>query len=510
MSAPNSPQKSKLSPKNKISKSPSPKSPKIGSRLFNESPSINRFQINRTKNRMSNSKKTREDMRILFHETDQFESFHLKTSFNIPIEITPNRPIIAMNSKIKTKSKDLSQSSISNLPEKIYFSLNLEKPQTNEQEIYIEKVQNETVTNKIQQKDEKEELKEYINEEEKPKNDEIIQEKTSNKNANQIKENNELNEVNEKKLNLIDQKESNEKNENDSNINSDYDEENEHEIKLNLFSDDDYDFSEEDFNDHQKEDFNHQEKNFNDQKEDFNDQKEDFNHQKELILKNGNSDLFNIEELVNENNENNVNINNDTSIKINIIEKVSFIETNFENFTISNLEPFKNNFEPELIQNHLKFDKSSIRYNVQKNGGNINGVLRFSIQWNDTDEWDQNDLDAHCIEPNGNIIMYNNKASPFSRGILDIDVTDPEPNKPACENITWPSLKKMKRGVYRFLVHNYEYRNGHSGFRAEIQMKDEIFSYDYRKTLKNKENVIVAEVTLVKNQFYIKHFLDYY
>ena len=84
----------------------------------------------------------------------------------------------------------------------------------------------------------------------------------------------------------------------------------------------------------------------------------------------------------------------------------------------------------------------SIKENVKNAGGNVSGVLRFSIQWNDIDR-DMNDLDAHCLEPNRFHINFSAKKSPYTNGALDIDIINPSPNKPAVENIIYPNKESM-------------------------------------------------------------------
>lgn len=65
----------------------------------------------------------------------------------------------------------------------------------------------------------------------------------------------------------------------------------------------------------------------------------------------------------------------------------------------------------------------------------------------------------------------------------------------------------MESGQYKFFVHQYSYRNGHSGFRAEIEFDNQIFYYDYRETLPPKTTVDVAYVTLQNGTFSIQHCL---
>ena len=105
---------------------------------------------------------------------------------------------------------------------------------------------------------------------------------------------------------------------------------------------------------------------------------------------------------------------------------------------------------------------SDMKQNVKAAGGNVDGVLRFSIQWNE-DKHDNYDLDAHCVEQNG---------------------------------------------TYRFFVHQYSGAVRH-GFRTEIEFNGEIYSFDYNNPMRTGENVQVAEVTLDENgNFSIKEKLS--
>lgn len=152
--------------------------------------------------------------------------------------------------------------------------------------------------------------------------------------------------------------------------------------------------------------------------------------------------------------------------------------------------------------------KSQIKEAVKSQGGKIDGVLRFSIMWAQ-DDIDNSDLDAHCHQPNGNLIYFSNKRDYNTGGNLDIDITNPKAHKShykkdVVENITFPQLSQMVDGKYVFLVHQFS-ANGSQGFKAEIEFNGETYTYSYDKPLTYKSKVIVAEVTLKDGVFSIEH-----
>lgn len=151
---------------------------------------------------------------------------------------------------------------------------------------------------------------------------------------------------------------------------------------------------------------------------------------------------------------------------------------------------------------------SDIRENVKAAGGDVEGDLRFSIQWNE-DGNDNCDLDAHCVEASGYEIYFRTAKKPSvspAKGQLDVDIVRPG-GKVAVENITWPSRKNMTPGTYVFGVHQYS-GIARKGFRAEIEFDGTIYSFDYSKSMRTGEIVRVADVILDRDgKFTIKELL---
>lgn len=156
---------------------------------------------------------------------------------------------------------------------------------------------------------------------------------------------------------------------------------------------------------------------------------------------------------------------------------------------------------------------SDIRERVKSAGGNVDGVLRFSIQWNDTGTYSPNDLDAHCEvrDVAGRLmdhIFFARMQGPRTRGFLDVDNRYPDKGVPAVENIAWPAKEYMIPGEYKFYVHQYCNRGGKDGFRAEIEINGEIHSFNYNQEVRQNQSIPVATVSIDKNgNFIIKEHL---
>jgi len=146
---------------------------------------------------------------------------------------------------------------------------------------------------------------------------------------------------------------------------------------------------------------------------------------------------------------------------------------------------------------------SEIKENVKEKGGKVDGVLRFSIMWNETGK-DNSDLDAWCVEPNNIKIGYD---TPYrkdrgnmltsSSGNLDVDIINPS-GKLAVENIAHHTKSKLQAGKYRYYVNGFNPSNS-QGFKAEIEIEGDVYQYNYNKPVGYKEIIDVATIIVGKN-----------
>lgn len=188
-----------------------------------------------------------------------------------------------------------------------------------------------------------------------------------------------------------------------------------------------------------------------------------------------------------------------------ILPNSNSIEALVENKHISNFVSLvapQNPEAPNMLKWNNNFSWSyngevtdSMKTRVKAAGGKVDGILRFSIQWNEEGRDSNNDLDAHCKCPSGHI-SYSNK-----QNRLDVDIISPG-ERTAVENITWPTMDHLKDGQYYFYVNNYSGKNSR-GFRAQIEFNGELFEYDNPKSVTS--DVAVATVTIKNGKFTIAH-----
>lgn len=194
----------------------------------------------------------------------------------------------------------------------------------------------------------------------------------------------------------------------------------------------------------------------------------------------------------------------------------AFVENRFENnlvcLTTANVKDskpiFKWNNNYSWTYNGNLTGKSQIREAVKAAGGNVDGILTCRLAWNDEKQNDGSDLDLWCVQPNKEKIGFNtgfrkDSGNRFSScgGQLDVDDRGYSSNIHV-ENIYFKDQSRLKDGEYKFYVHQYSSRNS-KGFKAEIEVAGNTYSYQYNNPVKGSINL--ATVKVKNGQFDVVH-----
>ena len=144
--------------------------------------------------------------------------------------------------------------------------------------------------------------------------------------------------------------------------------------------------------------------------------------------------------------------------------------TNSKNENI--LTPFKwdNNFAWSYIESDTA---DSIVKRVKEAGGVVDGDVRFSLSWDNSD-----DLDLSFENNYYQKIYFGDKRTLGGR--LDIDANFSEIVENPVENIYWSDINHLKDGEYRVSVNNYMLRSERNqGFKLQMEVLGEITTYSY-------------------------------
>ena len=148
----------------------------------------------------------------------------------------------------------------------------------------------------------------------------------------------------------------------------------------------------------------------------------------------------------------------------------------------------------------------SIKDRVKSAGGNVEGDLRVSLAWTNPD-----DLDISCVEPDGNEIYYAKKISTNTRGCLDIDMNayGKKDDFNPVENIFWESRQTMKKGKYKFIVHNFNKRsNERLGFSISTEFDGKIQTYTSTAAVSNRQKIQAIDIKFDGKDFKISNVWD--
>ena len=172
---------------------------------------------------------------------------------------------------------------------------------------------------------------------------------------------------------------------------------------------------------------------------------------------------------------------------------------------------------------------SDITQRVQNAGGRIDGVLRFSHSWNYEGMRNGSLMDLHVFMPGSNQkveykngkeihdnygnnerVGWNHRQHLPSGGVQDVDYTSIAPvGYIPVENTTFPSIEKLKEGIYTFKIHNWNFRNPTTGgFKAEIAFDGQVYRFIRREPLQHKEWITLAKLELKNGHFEIIEMME--
>jgi hypothetical protein len=152
---------------------------------------------------------------------------------------------------------------------------------------------------------------------------------------------------------------------------------------------------------------------------------------------------------------------------------------------------------------------AEMKNKVSRRGGNVEGVLRCSLDWSGKAN---HDLDLHCNFSSPSKVghlYYGNKSNSFIEGSLDVDIRVPRDYsyKDIVENIIFTNSKKLEGTTLTFYINQYSKGNVRpnviDGFDVEIEFDGNIYKYTYTGTLSG--NVIIAKVECRDGKFTIQH-----
>ena len=141
-----------------------------------------------------------------------------------------------------------------------------------------------------------------------------------------------------------------------------------------------------------------------------------------------------------------------------------------------------------------------IKERVKSAGGDVEGDLRVSLSWSNSD-----DLDLHCYDDGGSHVYFNGKrAIPGMYLDLDMNGLDKHDSEHPVENIIIKDKSQLKPGIYKFVVHQYDRRNNNKvGFTIQVEFDGVTHSFSYEQLMKKGEKITCFKIKFDGTNFEI-------
>ena len=122
----------------------------------------------------------------------------------------------------------------------------------------------------------------------------------------------------------------------------------------------------------------------------------------------------------------------------------------------------------------------------------------------------KNGKEIHDNYGNNERVGWNHRQHLPSGGVQDVDYVNVAPvGYIPVENTTFPSIEKLKEGIYTFKIHNWNFRNPTTGgFKAEIAFEGQIYRFIRREPLQHKEWITLAKLELKNGHFEIIELME--
>lgn len=203
---------------------------------------------------------------------------------------------------------------------------------------------------------------------------------------------------------------------------------------------------------------------------------------------------------------------------------LNFFKENFSSY-LPLIEKFESDYELAQMASSIGLTSETYAPSINsemekrlKREGAKTGAITISLMWDN-----YNDIDLHCIDPNGEEIFFSHKNS-RSGGELDVDMNagGPNSNEPV-ENIYWEN-RKAKKGNYSVYINHYRNHNCYGcsdptnytvvvkqnnivrEFKGKITFgasKRLIYTFDFNN--KNFGEIELSQENLIKLDQYIKN-----